>query len=440
MTPQPSASSKPEVIPLNKKAKGKAKTVPQPTLLWGLLSERMKGALDQEMHDAEQTIKLSTHGRGVVYAKKAHAPKVAQSSPGSSSSKVKIEDSSSSSHAASPARSPASASIHTPAPERVSPLITIRAVRSQTSALQSAFKFPPVLDFDHSDLAISANNAPVRAYEYALNSLLEQLDAIDSDGDEEIRYARREAVREVEKAREDVERKVKEWAPRATTTEVAKEEVKGYDVESEEPDTVTSTRGIQRAYVSPTTKAARPVLPNVVPAASADADVIQAISEELRSASPVSEISEVGVAELRNVTPGDGVISSTHDDANSEVVLAFDDVSDSTATITGPAAPATSPASSSNVSTPASPETFLRSMSHAVINSHSHQSPRLMRARARVRYTRTQYHWMMQAKTDLWETWQMGGLKLTCERFATIEGTASLRASMLPIIISSSKC
>ncbi|KAI0285169.1 hypothetical protein BC826DRAFT_129539 [Russula brevipes] len=47
--------------------------------------------------------------------------------------------------------------------------------------LQSAFKFPPVLDFDHSDFAISTNNAPVRAYEYALNSLLEQLDAIDSD-------------------------------------------------------------------------------------------------------------------------------------------------------------------------------------------------------------------------------------------------------------------
>ncbi|KAI0285168.1 hypothetical protein BC826DRAFT_129534 [Russula brevipes] len=80
----PSVSSKPEVIPLNEKAKGKAKTVPQLTLRWGLLSERMKGALDQEMHDAEQTIKLSTDGRGAVDAKKAHAPKVAQSSPGSS--------------------------------------------------------------------------------------------------------------------------------------------------------------------------------------------------------------------------------------------------------------------------------------------------------------------------------------------------------------------
>jgi vacuolar-type H+-ATPase subunit E/Vma4 len=54
----------------------------------------------------------------------------------------------------------------------------------------------------------------VRAYEYALNGLLERLDAIESDDDEKIRDARRKAVREVEKALEDVERKVKERAPR----------------------------------------------------------------------------------------------------------------------------------------------------------------------------------------------------------------------------------
>ncbi|KAI0287584.1 hypothetical protein BC826DRAFT_1108354 [Russula brevipes] len=278
---RPSAASKPEAIPLNEKAKDTAKAafVPQATLR--LLSERMKG------------------GRGAGDAKKAHASRVVRSSPGASSSEVKIEGSSSSGHAASPARSPTSASIPTPAP--------------QASALQSAFKFPPVLDFDHSDLAISPNNAPVRAYEYALNGLLEQLDAIDGDGDEEIRYARREA----------------------------------------------------RADVTPVTKGAqaRPVLPSVVLAASADADVIQAISEELRFASPVSEISEVAVAEFRNVTAS-GAVSSTLERATSEVVFAFADFSDSTATITGPAAPATSPASSSNVSAPASPETFLRSMSH----------------------------------------------------------------------------
>jgi hypothetical protein len=134
--------------------------------------------------------------------------------------------------------------------------------------------------------------------------------------------------------------------------------VKGYDVESEEPNTASSTQDIQPADFTPTTKDARPVLPNVVPAASSgNADVIQAVSEELRSASPVSEMSEVAVVELQNVTPSDAV-SSRLDDANSDVVLAFDDFSDSTATITGPAAPGTSPARSSNVSAPASPETF----------------------------------------------------------------------------------
>ncbi|KAI0283782.1 hypothetical protein BC826DRAFT_182730 [Russula brevipes] len=96
-----------------------------------------------------------------------------------------------------------------------------------------------------------------------------------------------------------------------------------------------------------------------------------------RSASSVSE-SEVAVAELRNVTPSDAV-SSTLEHDNSEAVLAFDDFSDSTATITpGSAAPpATSPLSVSNATAPASPETFLRSVSHDILTfpkSASHAS------------------------------------------------------------------
>lgn len=69
-----------------------------------------------------------------------------------------------------------------------------------------------------------------------------------------------------------------------TTTEVTKEEMKGYDVE----------RNIPLADVAPITKDAEPVLPDVVPVASpADADAIQAISEVFPSASPVSEKSKV---------------------------------------------------------------------------------------------------------------------------------------------------
>ncbi|KAI0280349.1 hypothetical protein BC826DRAFT_1112201 [Russula brevipes] len=339
-----STPPKPDAIPVNEKAKGKAKAEPVPyeTLLHALFRKRIKGALDQDMRDVERAIKLSTQGRGAVDVKKAHASKVARSSLGASSSKVKIEDSSSSGRAASLARSPVSASIRRPAPQPVSALSTIRAVRSQASALQSAFKLPPVLDFDHSDVAISPNNTPVRPYEYALNGFLEQLDAIESDGDGEIRGARREAVREVEKALQDMERKVKERAPRATTTEVTKEELKGYDVESEEPEAASATQEIPTADVAPIAKDAKPVLPDVVPAVPpSGADVIQATSD-YRDA-----------------------VSSTLEHANSGAIFAFDGFSDSTATITrGPAAPAASPLSSSNVTFPASPETFLRSMSH----------------------------------------------------------------------------
>ncbi|KAH9180456.1 hypothetical protein EDB89DRAFT_26175 [Lactarius sanguifluus] len=61
-------------------------------------------------------------------------------------------------------------------------------------------------------LSISPNNAPLRAHENTLNGLLEFLDAIESDGDEEVRNIRREVVREVEKALEDLERRVSEKA------------------------------------------------------------------------------------------------------------------------------------------------------------------------------------------------------------------------------------
>ena len=45
-------------------------------------------------------------------------------------------------------------------------------------------------------------------YEHALDGLLAQIDAVESDGDEEVRVERRAAVKEVEKAIEDVTRRV----------------------------------------------------------------------------------------------------------------------------------------------------------------------------------------------------------------------------------------
>jgi hypothetical protein len=248
---------------------------------------------------------------------------------------VKVEDPSSLGRAASPAlnATSASASVSAHVPEPVSPLTSIRAIRTQFSALESAFKFPPILDFDHSELAVTSNNASVRAYEHALNGLLGRLDAIESDGNEEVRDVRRGVVREVERALKEVERKVKEQIPQAPVPEVTKRGAS--DVESENLG-ASATQAI--------TEAAKPTLPNVAPLASqADADIDIAISEEYQSGSPVATPSGVVVAErdsLAGAAPTNGE-ASTVSGADTEAVPASEDASDSIATITpAPIAPA----------------------------------------------------------------------------------------------------
>ena len=94
-----------------------------------------------------------------------------------------------------------------------SSLLMIEDIRSAATKLSAGFSLPPSLDFsdDESDgLAYTSTNAPVRVYEQALNMLLEQLDAVESDGDEEVRVVRRAAVKEIERAIEDVEERVRE--------------------------------------------------------------------------------------------------------------------------------------------------------------------------------------------------------------------------------------
>ena len=270
---------------------------------------------------------------------------------------VSVEVASSSGRAASPSRNATSPSVSPGVPEPVSPLTSIRAVRSQFSALESAFKFPPILDFDHSELAVTSNNAPVRAYEFALNGLLERLDAIESDGNEEVRDVRREVVREVEGALEKVERKIKEQAPQAPIPETANQETS--DVESAERS-ASAIETVPPAVVQ-VSEAAKPSLPNVVPVATkGDADIDVAISAEYQSASPVATPSSVVVAE-----GGSAKEAPVNADTDTE---ASEDASDSIATITpAPVAPTVPVPISSNksLSTPAAAaETFLTSLSH----------------------------------------------------------------------------
>ena len=94
-----------------------------------------------------------------------------------------------------------------------SPLRVIQDIRSALTKLSSGFTFPTSLDFSDDEpdgLAYTPTNAPVRVYEHALDNLLAQLDSVETDGDEEVRVVRRAAVKEVEKAIEEVERRISE--------------------------------------------------------------------------------------------------------------------------------------------------------------------------------------------------------------------------------------
>ena len=363
MVSQPIHVDQPHATPADGKGKGKASAerVAGPTLLQTLLGAHLQGPSDQELKDIELAIKLSLEDRNTADAKKA--------SPGASSSRVSsylfsyswntadvcmqvtLDGAVASSHtpySASNTATAASKPIPSHGPQPVSPLTTIRAIRNKLSNVESKFRFPVVVDFNESGLAVSPNNAPLRAYENTLNGLLEQLDTIESDGDEEVRNLRREVVREVEKALEELERGVTEKAPKPQVTKDA--EVKGYDVEAEE--TLAAQDAVPADATGPDSRVA---------ISPADADVDLAISEEYAPSPPAVESPKPVVAEFGD----DAVAQTANEDVSSlnadETAPVLEDSSDSLATIV--AAPASGP---SDVSVPPSPapETFLASMSH----------------------------------------------------------------------------
>ncbi|KAH9005049.1 hypothetical protein EDB86DRAFT_1709330 [Lactarius hatsudake] len=272
----------PEAAPVDEKGKAKAEPAvgyaAGPTLLQTLLGAHTQGPSDQESKDIELAIKLSLEERDAADAKKASATKASQSSLGASSSRVKLDGAVPSSQTPSSASDTTSATsqpipIPGPVPQPISPLTAIRAVRNQLSTLESTFKFPVDLDFDQSVLTISPNNAPLRTHENTLNGLLELLDAIESDGDEEVRNTRREVVREVEKALEDLERRVSEKAFELQAIKGA--EAKVYDAEA------LAAQDAVPADAASVAKGAKPTGPE--PSATvfpSDADVDLAISEE----------------------------------------------------------------------------------------------------------------------------------------------------------------
>ena len=98
----------------------------------------------------------------------------------------------------------------------------IREIESRFHVLENEFEFPKKLEFNSqvstsaapqsspitSKLAYTATNQPIRYYEQALSSLLMQLDSTESSGNAELRNKRKDVVRRVETALEDLEQRV----------------------------------------------------------------------------------------------------------------------------------------------------------------------------------------------------------------------------------------
>ncbi|KAG8891666.1 hypothetical protein FRC01_014582, partial [Tulasnella sp. 417] len=106
---------------------------------------------------------------------------------------------------------------------------SLNAIQSQFDALKAAFSFPANAEFDSSSstsdaprLTYASVNAPIHQYENELVKLLTKLDAVESDGAESIRGARKALVIAVEKELTSLDEQKKEaWAkslPAATET------------------------------------------------------------------------------------------------------------------------------------------------------------------------------------------------------------------------------
>ncbi|KAI0033493.1 hypothetical protein K488DRAFT_84853 [Vararia minispora EC-137] len=216
------------------KGKGKAAPESQPKL-WEqgaqrLLEERLQAEEDQEIQDTLKAILLSLQDQNPQNASGASSSKVRMDAPivsgseganlkrssglaGIGAEKVKANYVAHRRASTEPAIIPSSPT---------TPYDRISRIRTSLHSLTTSFTFPSALDFDAagSELAFTPANAPLRAYEHALNGLLAQLDAVDSDGDEEVRGMRKEVVVEVERELEKVEEEVGKRRPGSPTPSV----------------------------------------------------------------------------------------------------------------------------------------------------------------------------------------------------------------------------
>ncbi|KAI0040423.1 hypothetical protein FA95DRAFT_1576970 [Auriscalpium vulgare] len=182
------------------KGKGKAPAAPVPDTLQARLEQRARLESDKEIKDMLLSLSsgLAPSAAAEKAASPARAPAFAPTVPA---------------RTAPPARTASSARNAPPVPRTAPP-----APRTPPHAPRTPPTPLSAIDTIHTALRALPTPAPGDApaaaqYTHALEGLLEQLDGVQSDGDEVVRAARRAAVRVVESALERVERGAAAPAP-----------------------------------------------------------------------------------------------------------------------------------------------------------------------------------------------------------------------------------
>ncbi|EAU92621.1 hypothetical protein CC1G_01666 [Coprinopsis cinerea okayama7 len=213
-----------------------------------------------------------------------------------------------------------------------SSLEKVTKIKATFQDLEAEFTFPSQLDFvsDHppsdltpstafSHLAYTARNHPLRFYEQSLLSLLADLDLIESHGDPVLRSKRKEAVNQIERTLEALEREiVGRWK-----SKVAKEKVQG------------SSEATSSQEVSPKSKAATKEEPSESPVtedkATTRAPVPSSTSE---SESPSQTPFTVPVSE-NDTSAGAPSATLSHVSSTSAAVVGVEESEETPANTTG---------------------------------------------------------------------------------------------------------
>lgn len=266
------------------KAQGPAPSAADSVTLDDLLEGRLQTETDEEVRETLQALMASLMPDAPQFSTSYGPTLTSDPSSSKSGSGSSSKQTSAAFAAAQPGPSRADPATDTTGLRRTS-LDSLRSLASSFRALESTFAFPPSLDFTPSrpaspvsaasstpaadaKLPFTPNNAPLLQYEHALNALLTRLDAVESNGDDDVRRQRKELVREVERALEAMDRMV----------EARKVEVEVKEVQPAPEAIDVSSSDAPRA-VDATPQALAPVVktPDAIPAhaETPDADAFQ---------------------------------------------------------------------------------------------------------------------------------------------------------------------